>query len=397
MAAAPQLQCHSDRESHVRIPAIVKVIPVVITNVKVIGVVPVCCPGLRVRIHEQKRKATVREAWIPHVDAGEAVHPEPVSDPEIEIELGFRNVVTAVASTLRPGAMIAIPVLRTILLPGTMALPAAALCPSPLMLPRDCLLPRALRLLLLSLLGVLLLGLLLLSLLGALLLGLLLLSLLGALLLGLLLLSLLGVLLLGLLLLSLLDALLLGLLLLSLLGALLLGLLLLSLLGMLLLGLLLLSLLDALLLGLLLLSLLDALLLGLLLLSLLGVLLLGLLLLSLLGVLLLGLLLLGLLGMLLLRLLRLCGLLFRLGLFFVLLFVLCVHRNNGREKQKQGSDTGRSNKSHSNVLLQGRYVVCTQTASAPLAMFRGPSRPSPLPGRCGVTSTKACVGAEFVS
>jgi len=63
--------------------------------------------------------------------------------------LGFRNVVTAIASTLRPGAMIAIPVLSTIRLPCTMPLPAAML------LPRDCLLPRTLRLLLLALLGTL--------------------------------------------------------------------------------------------------------------------------------------------------------------------------------------------------------------------------------------------------
>jgi hypothetical protein len=47
--------------------------------------------------------------------------------PEVEIEAGLRNVVTAIASTLRPGAMLGCPVLRATLLPGAMFLPAAAL------------------------------------------------------------------------------------------------------------------------------------------------------------------------------------------------------------------------------------------------------------------------------
>jgi len=64
--------------------------------------------------------------------------------------------------------------------------------------------------------------------------------------------------------------------------------------------------------------------------------------------------LLGTLGLRLLRALLLCGLLFRLGLFFVFLFVLRVRRDNHPEKQKQGSGTGSSNKLHSNLLLQGR-------------------------------------------
>ena len=75
---------------------------------------------------------------------------------EIEIEAGLRNVVTAIASTLRPGAVVALPVLSAILLPCTMTLPAAALLyPSAPLLPRDCLLLRTLRLLLTGLFGTL--------------------------------------------------------------------------------------------------------------------------------------------------------------------------------------------------------------------------------------------------
>jgi len=79
-----------------------------------------------------------------------------VLTPEIEAEAVRGNVVTAIASTLRPSAMIAVPVLRPILLKRTVPLPGAMLCPSPLLLPRHRLLLCALRLLLLpGLLGTL--------------------------------------------------------------------------------------------------------------------------------------------------------------------------------------------------------------------------------------------------
>ena len=67
--------------------------------------------------------------------------------PEREIEAGLRNVITAIASPLRPGAMLAGPVVHAILLQRTMSLPGAVSCPSPLLLPRDCLLLGTLRLL----------------------------------------------------------------------------------------------------------------------------------------------------------------------------------------------------------------------------------------------------------
>ena len=75
-----------------------------------------------------------------------AGHPEPVVTPERKTEAVLRNVVTAIAPTLRPGAMIAGPVLCAILLKCAMPLPGALLLPSPLLLPRDCLLLGTLRL-----------------------------------------------------------------------------------------------------------------------------------------------------------------------------------------------------------------------------------------------------------
>ena len=125
VAAVRQLQYDSDRKSDARIPAVVKVVPVVIIDVNVIVSVPIFVPVFRPGIHEQEREAAVREARIPHVHRGAAVHPEPVLTPEIEAEAVLRNVVTAIASTLRPGAMLAVPPSSTTLLPGPVSLPAA--------------------------------------------------------------------------------------------------------------------------------------------------------------------------------------------------------------------------------------------------------------------------------
>ena len=153
---ARQLQYDSDRKSYVRIPAVVKVVPVVIIDVDVIGAVPVFLPVFRPGIQEQERIAAIQEARIPHVHGGAVVQPEIVLTPEGETEGGLRNVVAAVAATLQPVAMLAVPLLSATLLPCAIPLVAALPCPSPLLLPRDCLLPRTLRLLLLpGLLGTL--------------------------------------------------------------------------------------------------------------------------------------------------------------------------------------------------------------------------------------------------
>jgi hypothetical protein len=49
-----QLQYDSDRQSNARIPAVVKVVPVVIIDVKVIGLEPVFSSAFRPGIHEQE-------------------------------------------------------------------------------------------------------------------------------------------------------------------------------------------------------------------------------------------------------------------------------------------------------------------------------------------------------
>jgi hypothetical protein len=143
-----QLQRNRDGEPDVWILPVVEVVSVVVIDIDVIGGVPVVCPVFRPGIHEQERISAVRETRIAHVDRRETPDAEPMVTAEIETEAGLRNVVAAIASTLRPAAMIARPASSTILLPGAMPLPGALLRPSALLLPRDGLLPVAERLLL---------------------------------------------------------------------------------------------------------------------------------------------------------------------------------------------------------------------------------------------------------
>src|ERR1017187_10156000 len=176
------LQRHGNGKPDVRIAAVVEVVSIVVVDVNVICAIPVFRPVFRIWIDQQERVAAVEEARISHVHNGAASHAEEVFAAETEIEAGLRNVVTAVASALLPGAVVGRPVLGAILLPGTFRLPTAALLyPSPLLLPRTGLLLVALGLnLRLRLRGALLLWL---GVLGALrLLGLLSLRLLGTLL-----------------------------------------------------------------------------------------------------------------------------------------------------------------------------------------------------------------------
>ena len=151
-----QLHLDHNGESDVRIPAIVKVIPIVIIDVEIIGFVPIVCPVFRPGINKEERHSRIFETRIPHVDRRENGQPEPVLPSEIQTEAVLRNVVTAIASALCPGAMIGFPAMSAILLESAVPLPSALLFPSPLLLPRGCLLARALGLLLTGLLGLLL-------------------------------------------------------------------------------------------------------------------------------------------------------------------------------------------------------------------------------------------------
>ena len=69
---------------------------------------------------------------------------------EVEIEAGLRDVETAVAAALRPGAMLGGPLSGAALLPGSVRLPGALLLPAALLLPHSRHLLRALGLRLLA-------------------------------------------------------------------------------------------------------------------------------------------------------------------------------------------------------------------------------------------------------
>jgi hypothetical protein len=56
-----------------------------------------------------------------------AAYAEKMLVAEMKTEACLRNVVTAIAAALGPSAMLALPLLGAILLPGVMPLPAAAL------------------------------------------------------------------------------------------------------------------------------------------------------------------------------------------------------------------------------------------------------------------------------
>ena len=130
---------------------VISVVVIVVIDVQLVGVVPVVRPIFRPRVHEQERIPAIGEPGIAQVHGGAVLHAERVLVPKGEREGVLRNVVAAVAAALRPSAVIAGPILCTILLERSVSLPAASLRPALLLLPVGCLLPGALGLLLYAL------------------------------------------------------------------------------------------------------------------------------------------------------------------------------------------------------------------------------------------------------
>jgi hypothetical protein len=118
-----------------RIVAVIKVVAVVVVDINVVGGIPVIGPVFRPWIHQQEGIPAVLETRVPQIHHRARPEPEVVLAAEIEAEGLLRNVGTAVASALRPGAMVGGPPLCAILLEGVVPLPAALLQPSPLLLP----------------------------------------------------------------------------------------------------------------------------------------------------------------------------------------------------------------------------------------------------------------------
>lgn len=121
-----------------RIAAIIKVVAavvIVVVDVNVIVGVPVWVPVPGPWINQQKRKPSVGEARVPHIHTRKPAETEEMSAAEREAEGRLRDIVTAVASALRPVAVVGGPVLGAVLLEGSMSLPTAFLRPALLLLP----------------------------------------------------------------------------------------------------------------------------------------------------------------------------------------------------------------------------------------------------------------------
>lgn len=103
-----------------RIPAVVQVIPIIqLCDVNIVGLVPVVLPVLRIRVNDTDPIAAVLEARIPaHHHEGLAVDAERVTAATVVAVVVVRNAVAIVTASLLPIAVLGLPVMGAMLLPG---------------------------------------------------------------------------------------------------------------------------------------------------------------------------------------------------------------------------------------------------------------------------------------
>jgi hypothetical protein len=98
---------------------VVHVISVIdVVNVDVIGPVPNRRPGFRARINHTEPEAPDLETRRPfdHYD-WDLVDAKPVSPAKMRAEAIVRNAVSVIAAAFVPGAMLSLPIVRTLALP----------------------------------------------------------------------------------------------------------------------------------------------------------------------------------------------------------------------------------------------------------------------------------------
>jgi hypothetical protein len=123
-AVAPSFdrQLHRDPDCYtdVGIPAVEHVIAVVdVAHVNNVGVVPVIRPVLRPWVNSAKPIALVLEAWIPANDQErQPVNAEAVVRAKISSIAVVRNAIAVVPASLLPIAVVRLPALCAVLLPG---------------------------------------------------------------------------------------------------------------------------------------------------------------------------------------------------------------------------------------------------------------------------------------
>ncbi len=108
-----------------RKPTVVQVIPAIeVIDVNIICFVPIDSPVFWIRIDAVEPIATELEAWKPaHHQEGEAVDAEPVIPAIVVPEIVVWNAVAPVAAALLPSAVLGLPSVGAMLLPGTLLLP----------------------------------------------------------------------------------------------------------------------------------------------------------------------------------------------------------------------------------------------------------------------------------
>ena len=111
-----------------RIVAIVEVVAIVVViDVNVVGGIPVIGPVFRPWIDQQERIPAILKARISQIHFRTAAEAEGMAGAEIQAKGVLRNVVTAVATALRPATMVGRPVLSPILLKAVVPLPSTLL------------------------------------------------------------------------------------------------------------------------------------------------------------------------------------------------------------------------------------------------------------------------------
>ncbi len=121
-----------DRNSHTWIPAVEQVIAVVnVGDVNVVVVVPIISPIVRPRVNHTEPIALVLEPGISAYDQKrESVDAESMVWTKVATETVLRDVVSVIATTLLPVAVVGVPVVRAMLLPSALLDALLFLCAS---------------------------------------------------------------------------------------------------------------------------------------------------------------------------------------------------------------------------------------------------------------------------
>jgi hypothetical protein len=98
------------------------VIPVIdVVHIDIVSSVPNGRPCFWARINDSKPEASELETWgsFDHYD-WYVVDPKPVSPPKMRAEAIIRNAISVIAAAFVPGAMLSLPIVRTLALPDVL-------------------------------------------------------------------------------------------------------------------------------------------------------------------------------------------------------------------------------------------------------------------------------------